>query len=104
MITQDDVTNYGSELIDLTRRAAVDAVSTALNQLRAENQALRQMAARSQNATIQQELDRQIPGWRATYQDPRFADWLAAPDDYSGAVRSQLLRDAVAKGDGGRVA
>ena len=104
MITQDDVTNYGSELIDLTRRAAVDAVSPALNQLRAENQALRQMAARSQNANIQQELDRQIPGWRATYQDPRFADWLAAPDDYSGAVRSQLLRDAVAKGDGGRVA
>jgi hypothetical protein len=49
-------------------------------------------------------LDRSVPGWQTTYADQRFAAWLSAPDDYSGAARSQLLRDAVNKGDGARVA
>jgi hypothetical protein len=88
----------------MTRRAAAEAVSPALAQLRAENHQLRQMAARSQNAEIQRVLDARLPGWRATYADPRFSQWLAQPDDYSGAVRSQLLRNAVSNGDAGRVA
>jgi hypothetical protein len=103
LVTVEDRENYGDALIDLTRRAAVDAVSPALNALRQENQHLQRMAARAQNANIQQELDRALPGWQQTYQDPRFSEWLAQPDDYSGAVRTQLLRDAVAKGDAGRV-
>jgi hypothetical protein len=62
------------------------------------------MAARSQNAEIQRTLDARVPGWRSTYANPDFADWLSQPDDYSGAVRSQLLRHAVSNGDAGRVA
>jgi hypothetical protein len=104
LITDQDRENYGSELIDMTQRAAMEALSPELQRLHAENQALRQMAARSQNSEIQRTLDQSVPGWRATYADERFSRWLSTPDDYSGAVRSQLLRDAVAKGDAGRVA
>jgi hypothetical protein len=32
------------------------------------------------------------------------AEWLAVPDGYSGAVRSQLMRHAVDAGDAGQVA
>ena len=42
-------------------------------------------------------------GSRKAIPDPRFSQWLSQPDSYSGAVRSQLLRDAVAKGDAARV-
>jgi hypothetical protein len=103
-ITQQDEENYGFEFIDLTRRAAADALQPALNQLRQENAQLRSMAQRSQRAEIERTLDTQIPDWRATYADPAFSEWLESPDDYSAATRSQLLRNAVAAGDGGRVA
>jgi hypothetical protein len=75
-----------------------------IQQLRAQNAHLQQVAARSQRAEIERTLDTQIRDWRTTYADPRFANWLAEPDGYSGAVRSRLLRDAVAKGDANRVA
>jgi hypothetical protein len=103
-ITAQDVEDYGSELIGLTQRAALDALAPELQQLRAQNQHLRAMAARSQNAEIQRMLDQSVNGWRDTYADPRFSQWLQLPDDYSGAARSQLLRDAVNKGDTARVA
>jgi hypothetical protein len=96
MITQADRENYGEEFIDLTRRAAIDALAPELHQLRAENQQLRQAAQRSQNSTIQQALDQALPDWRATYADPEFSAWLQSPDPYAGETRSQLLRRAVA--------
>jgi hypothetical protein len=104
MITRDDIDNYGSELIDMSRRAAMEALAPDLHRLGAENQQLRAMAQRAQHGEIQRTLDAQVPGWHEIYQDPRFSQWLAMPDDYSGAVRSQLLRDAVAKGDAARIA
>ena len=103
-VTHADYEAYGPELIDLTRRAAAEATAPALNQLRAENQRLQAIAARAQNSEIQRSLDQSVPGWRSTYQDPRFSAWLAAPDDFSAVTRTQLLRDAVTKGDAARVA
>jgi hypothetical protein len=102
-ITQADVENYGEDFIDLTRRAAADAVQPALNQLRQENVYLRQMAQRSQNASIQQALDRALPNWQEVYGNPAFSTWLESQDPYAGETRSQLLRRAVAAGDASRV-
>jgi hypothetical protein len=104
MLSPADYENYGSDFIDLTKRAAVDAVGPELAQLRQQNVQLRQMAARSNTANIQAELDRAVPGWRERiYANPAFSTWLESPDDYNAATRSQLLRQAVAAGDSGRV-
>jgi hypothetical protein len=104
MLTKADEENYGSELLDMSRRAALDALGPELNALRAENQQLRGMAQRAQHGEIERALNRSVPTWREIYQDPRFADWLSQPGDYSGSIRSQLLRSAVANGDSARVA
>jgi hypothetical protein len=64
---------------------------------------LRHLQQRSQRADIERALDQQVPNWREVYQDLRFSEWLSLPDDYSGATRSQLLRNAVANGDASRV-
>jgi hypothetical protein len=104
MLTAQDFEDYGDAFLDVTRRAAVEAVGPALQQLRQENQNLRQMAARAQNSEIQRTLDQSVPGWRETYQNPAFSQWLSEVDGYSGAIRSQLLRHAVSNGDAGRVA
>jgi hypothetical protein len=103
LVTEQDHENYGSELIAMTKRAAVEALAPELHQLRAENQRLRGMAQRSQHAEIERVLDARVPSWRDIDADPRFAEWLAMPDDYSGGIRSQLMRNAVQAGDAGRV-
>ena len=87
----------------MTRRAAIDAVRPELQPLHAENQNLRAFAAQTQRANIEQALDREVPDWREIYRDPRFAAWLAEPDPYADATRSQLMRGAVANGDAARV-
>ena len=61
------------------------------------------MTTRSQRAEIERALDQRVPSWRDVYQDPRFSSWLSQPDEFSGATRSQLLRNAVANGDAFRV-
>jgi hypothetical protein len=103
LVTAEDEENYGSALIDMTKRAAVEALAPELQQLRAQNEHLRSMAARAQHVEIERALDRSVPSWREIYQDPGFSQWLSQPDDFSGATRSQLLRNAVANGDSGRV-
>jgi hypothetical protein len=104
MITQSDVENYGPELIDMSRRAAVEALAPELQQLRAENHQLRHLQQRQQHVEIERALDRSVPSWRDIYADPRFSSWLSQPDEFSGATRSQLMRNAVANGDTVRVA
>jgi hypothetical protein len=104
LVTAEDEENYGGALIDMSKRAALDALSPALAHLQAENQQLRGMAQRSQRVEIERTLDQSVPDWRSTYANPNFAAWLAGQDDYSAVTRSQLLRHAVAVGDAGRVA
>jgi hypothetical protein len=103
MITRQDEENYGTELIDMSRRAAIDALAPELQQLRQENTHLRSMATRAQHAAIEQMLNQQIPDWRQVYQNPEFSSWLSQPDEYSGTTRSQLMRNAVTNGDSARV-
>jgi hypothetical protein len=103
MLTRQDEENYGPELLDMTRRAALDALGPEVRQLQQENQHLRAMAQQAQHAAIEQALDRSVPDWRAIYQNPAFSQWLSQPDYYSDEIRSQLMRRAVADGDSARV-
>jgi hypothetical protein len=103
LLTAQDEEDFGPEILDMSRRAALDALSPALAQLQIENQQLRQAAQRQQRAEIERALDRQVPDWRNIYSDPAFAQWLSQSDEYSGQIRSQLMRNAVANGDSARV-
>jgi hypothetical protein len=102
-VTAEDRENYGSELVDFSKRAALEALTPELQQLRAENQQLRHQQQRAQHLEIERQLDRSVPDWRDIYADSRFSQWLAEPDELSGTTRSQLLRNAVANGDVARV-
>jgi hypothetical protein len=103
VLTQQDFEDYGQDFVNFSRRAALEALGPEVRALQQQNHQLRAMAQRAQNADIQRTLDQSIPDWRAIYRNPAFAAWLSAPDDYSGAVRSQLMRNAVDNGDAGRV-
>jgi hypothetical protein len=104
LLTAEDRENYGDDLIGMTQRAAREVMTPEISALRAQNAHLQQVAHRMQRAEIERVLDQKVPGWQETYSDPGFSEWLSRADDYSGATRSQLLRQAVAAGDSGRVA
>jgi hypothetical protein len=103
LVTAEDRENYGDELISMTQRAAVEALGPELNALRAENQQLRHLQQRQQHVEIERSLDASVPSWRQIYAMPQFSSWLAQPDEYSGEIRSTLLRRAVANGDSSKV-
>jgi hypothetical protein len=94
LLTDEDVKTYGPELIDLARRAGLEAVGPELEASQTEIRQLKQSISRSAQAGVQQTLDRDVPTWREINLDPRFKQWLRLPNIYSGRIRHQMLSDA----------
>jgi hypothetical protein len=103
MLTAQDREYFGQDLVDFSRRAALEALGPEVRALQQQNQHLRASVQRAQRGEIERALDAQIPNWREIYHTPAFATWLSQPDDYSGEVRSRMMRHAVDNGDVGRV-
>src|ERR1035437_473498 len=94
LITPEDEVAFGSELIDLARRAAQETVGPELDALKHQNAQLTQQARQEAQTRVGQLLDREIPNWREINSDPRFLNWLRLRDVYSGQVRKQMLNVA----------
>ena len=91
LITDEDKKAYGDDLIDLTRRAALDAVKPELSRLEQENKRLQSTFLHEKQVSLTGVLDNELPNWREINRDPRFIQWLRLPDIYSGVVRKQVL-------------
>ena len=102
-LTQDDVTNFGHEIIDLIQRGSRQAMAPVLDRLEERDEQLREGLQRATKTAIDHALDTAVPNWREVNRDPRWFDWLNSPEPYSGYRRQDLLNDATAKGDAGRV-
>lgn len=99
-VTQEDRDNYG-DMIDVVGRAARDAVNPEVAELRSQvaelSNILNSTAGHIQRTDRQKmfdALDQQLPNWREVNVDEKFLAWLALPDPYSGAIRSELLKRA----------
>src|SRR5262249_38421729 len=103
-LTNEDVQNFGPELLDVATRAAKHALGPELEQLYNENQQLRDEVGRATKTTIDQYLDQHVPNWREINADERFHSWLLMPDTYSGVIRDRLLKDAAHAANAQRVA
>jgi hypothetical protein len=102
-LTYEDERNFGPEILDVAQRAARQAMAPAMERLEQENEELREGLQRTVKSSIDRELDAAVPNWRQVNQDVRWFQWLADYDVYSGYKRQDLLNDATAKGDAGRV-
>lgn len=102
-ITDKDTETYGEDLIDVARRAALDAVSPEIEGLKGENQQLKQKLTQTAKQTMYDQLSQAVPNWRQINQHPRFKAWVSLPDVYSGSVRNKLLNAAVQAADAPRV-
>jgi hypothetical protein len=95
LITEEDISSYGTDLIDMARRAAMDTVGPEIEALRAENARLTSRVQTTSKRELFTVLDQKMPTWRQLNTDPRFIAWLNLPNVYTGKVRKTMLNDAV---------
>lgn len=104
LVTPQDREAYGDELIDLTKRAALEAVQPVVQKLEAENETLKRRQATSDRQGVYNLLDQKVPNWRDVNNSPAFKNWLRLRDVYLGGVRQQHLDAAFKAADAPRVA
>jgi hypothetical protein len=102
-LTDTDVQNYGSELIDLAQRAAAQVVAPQLHRVQEENARLQERLAQEARRNLDQRVEIAVPNYREIDKNPRWHRWLLTPDVLSGRVRQQLLNEAIAAADATRV-
>ena len=96
LITDEDRQNYGDDLIDLARRAAMDSVQPQLSHLEEENKRLTNQVRNTAKRELFITLDGKLPNWRAINNSIQFKSWLRLPNLYTGRIRGQMLQDGVA--------
>jgi len=116
-LTDEDVKEYGEDLIKVVQKAALDVVEPVLDQrvtgLRTEVQgkidtvaakatSAERESANSAHQRLLDYLDKNLNTWRQINHHPKFHTWLSLTDPLSGAIRKNLLNDAVARGDASR--
>jgi len=102
-LTDRDVQNYGTDLIDFTQRAAIQAVQPRLQYLQGENEDLRQQLQREARVRLDMLVEAALPNYREIDNNPRWHAWLRLPDPFSGRIRQEILNDAIAAASAPRV-
>lgn len=103
VLTDEERSTYGDELINTMKRAAQEAVQPELTRLQAENDRLARQATQQAKQRMYVDLSNAVPEWRTVNKDPRFLAWLALPDVYANQVRKSLLNAALQAADANRV-
>src|SRR4051812_15551293 len=95
-LRREDYDNYGAGLIDVTQRAAFDALQPALEGLAAQNVELQRRLAIEARRNMDAAVERAIPNYREVDRDPRWHRYLLELHPLSGRPRQQWLNDAMA--------
>lgn len=107
---QEERETFGDDFIDVAQRAALEKVSPEIARLNKIIESLQAQVGnvvtttrQTQQQTIYQYLDAELPAWRNLNRDEKFISWANLPDPFSGVTRMAMLRDAFNKGEGPRV-
>jgi hypothetical protein len=102
LITEQDRETYGEDMIDLARRAALEAVSPELTALKAENADLKKNQITNAQKDLRTYLARSVPNWKAIQADPRWQQYLSLPNIYTNELRGKMLKAAWDAADASR--
>lgn len=110
LVTNEEETEYGKEMLDVVAKRAREEFNPELDGLRMELSMLKtridgtsQVLRTTQQQTVYQVLDSQVPTWRTINNSPDFLAWLAAIDPFAGRSRQELLTEAFTRQDANRV-
>jgi hypothetical protein len=100
-VTQQEVTEYGPELIDVMGRRAQEAVEPMLAQVLGELNAVKRQIGGVTNTQVfdarvrmYDDLKKEVPNWNVVNDSPEFGRWLDQIDPISGQLRRNLLSGA----------
>jgi hypothetical protein len=104
LVKDEEIREYGADLIDVVRRAAQEAVLPELDR-RIANQAssTAQRIVKQDQAAVHDMLTDQVPNWKQLDTDDGFINWLDQKDPFSGRVRGEMLNEAYRAHDAPRV-
>jgi hypothetical protein len=101
LVTAEEVEDYGSDMIDVVKRAAREEFAPMLATLQQENDGLRQVLGGMQQSTalgardeMMKTLDSSVSNWRELNGHSDFLGWLENVDPYSGQKKLDMLRTA----------
>jgi len=98
-LTQQDVQDYGPDVLDFAQRAALHALQPELQRVNEQNASLGRQLAVERRRALYQALDQRMPAWRDVDNDPQFIAWLHGIHALTGLPRQRLLDAAVMEGD-----
>ena len=106
-VTEKDVTDYGSDMVEFARRVARDenaalhqeiaSLKAALANVNQLGTAVRQVVGVQQQTAEErffESLGQQVPDWEVINDHPKFHTWLAETDPVFGLSRKVALDDA----------
>ena len=110
LLNDEEIEDYGADLIDVVKRAAREEFGAELEALRVENTQLKE-AVGGVTTSLQHNVRKDlytmlsgaIPQWRDINGSDSFLYWLEQADPYSGALRQDLLTRAFENNDSERV-
>lgn len=107
IVSDEEIEDYGEDLIDLIRRVAKSEVSGVEQSLKPKIDQIygrvEQTSAQAASEKVYGQLDREVQNWREINKSAEFLSWLAQSDPYAGDLRKNLLADAFKRGDAARV-
>jgi len=105
-VPQEDVEAYGQDLIEASQRWADAKYAPILQdyerRLLAVESGNQQLASYTTQRGVDAALSNAVPDWETINVDPRFVQWLAQPDLFSGQTRKVLIDNAYNSGDAAR--
>jgi hypothetical protein len=101
-LTEKDVQDYGSDLVNFTQRAAAEAMAPQILAIEQQNRELQARLAQEARARLDMRVEAAIPQFRDIDRDPRWHRWLLGIDMLSGRVRQTLLDEAISAADAPR--
>jgi hypothetical protein len=110
MLKDQEIEEYGEDLIDVIKRAAMEAAMPEIDRLKAENAELQsKLGSVTETFTtnarqkVYDRLDNDIPNWRDINSDEGYLAWLDTLDAYTNRMRRELLNEAFESNDAARV-
>ena len=110
LIGEQDIEDYGADMIDVIKRAAKEELQPIIDKLQKENEQLRE-ALNGVSSTVTETarealfriMDSELPNWSEVNHDPGFLAWLEDVDPFSGQKRKAMLTQAFESNDASRV-
>jgi hypothetical protein len=110
LITDAEREEYGEPFMDVVGRRVQEVVDGKLHELDAKlakiDSQVQGVTAKTQLDAKQQmyaDLDNSVPNWKVINRAPEFLEWLSEPDEMSGRLLGDLLREAFSRQEAKRV-